>query len=1386
MIINTSDNHRYELKDQVSGFIDYTQRLIFVVLLAIGLLPKAYAAEGTVSIDKLYKTYMTTAVEPGNVRYSYIPGDSEESLAHINEDIKKVYPIGTPGFLAFNNAVWIVTSDGIVMVQLGLPRSEELKEKIILTGTWETQDGITRLHMYGTGLYGLQVTLDGLLQPRQEGWYMDGLFTATVRGARHIEGVRLLLEQASLPALNEWEVTNLEGFRQSRELEQSRHSDDRQILSEPAEWIGGVPLPTDFDTELKVKIDGVELEPMSGQLLLSRANGDDGSTIALTFVTEGPVVNGWSGWVIDPGSGKNSQSNLTVTVVNGEVHADISKVTGFQQLSWWIQKTESPDEIVAVLADEAEVDIKINGDKVVGTINAKGRIQEGDHPVSIFSATLSGARQAGNFLKEIGSFVGARPFDGLWNADMFGELKLSQSEKNVIGECSHGYTFKGTVEGSILDFAWKSDAGKNGSGFLSSVGSGILVGMMWENDQSANSQSIVAIQSLTGINQENQLSSVVPVPTNDAEAMELKNLGYDLNSAKKYREATRILEKVVAYYAGCAKNSENNPADYSNYSVSQVLPLLSLIDSADGAGDFPALVNALSMAVRVQRALGKDLVALRSYMEQAGKYVVAVESSSEAMDKLAAAYGRTMDYLSAAGVGITLEKQKDATGIIITEVRPDMPGDRAGILYGDVILAIDGVPVDGMSAEDASSLIIGEIGATVTLSVLRSGHTIDIKLSRAPLVNMEDGRRTEIIGAITAIRSFILQAGQHCTDDVSDLKSIARKLEQESTENQRIEAAFSDLTSRLENLLTILVKDRPELIAFTRQSLAESPEALNLFDRFVVLLNEQKSNGGTNSDWMERMQKLDQEQEAFEKKSDASDLDKNTLRLSIITLGKLDSMHVSTKGRLRIVKNAASSSARAPDSDQTAKDLAALAVRLDNWRAKMVTDAAKIESLEGGRDFYANYVRTLADLNLPEQALVASETARARAFQDLLAARVVDFPANQGKSSGKLFLPNPASVPPITLDEILSIAREGESTLIEYFTTDEELFIWIVSPHGTINMIRRPLRMDVLKHSINEFVELVEPVQCSPQEKQAREHRLKEILANLHVQLIEPIPPDFLPNVPDELYEKAGPVTLVPYGDLFRVPFNVLMDKDGKYFIEKYAPVFSAAISILRYTHENKKKVSSSDSAKLLAVVNPKPLPESAFSTLNEMENGLPRLLKFFPESGNDDVLLGGDASKENLKNRLQDRKYSVIFFGTHGAINDKDVLNSYVALAKIDGMGQSEDGRLKISEIFGLKVQSDLSILAACGSGRGAVSADGVNGLSRAFVWGGTASLLTSLWSIPERLSFQQIYEFSRYWREEGMDKANALRMTQLNFLEYYPEQPETWAGFQLYGEWK
>lgn len=65
-------------------------------------------------------------------------------------------------------------------------------------------------------------------------------------------------------------------------------------------------------------------------------------------------------------------------------------------------------------------------------------------------------------------------------------------------------------------------------------------------------------------------------------------------------------------------------------------------------------------------------------------------------------------------------------GLVVAGVAPDSPADRAGLLVGDVLLAVAGEPVE----EDAASLreALAQVGEVVRLRVMRGGETREVEV----------------------------------------------------------------------------------------------------------------------------------------------------------------------------------------------------------------------------------------------------------------------------------------------------------------------------------------------------------------------------------------------------------------------------------------------------------------------------------------------------------------------------------------------------------------------------------------------------------------------------------------------------------------------------------
>jgi S1-C subfamily serine protease len=67
-------------------------------------------------------------------------------------------------------------------------------------------------------------------------------------------------------------------------------------------------------------------------------------------------------------------------------------------------------------------------------------------------------------------------------------------------------------------------------------------------------------------------------------------------------------------------------------------------------------------------------------------------------------------------------------GLIVVTVQPGGPAERAGVLLGDVLVAVDGAPVTGL--EDVQSRLGGDrIGTTVTALVIRAGARVEARIT---------------------------------------------------------------------------------------------------------------------------------------------------------------------------------------------------------------------------------------------------------------------------------------------------------------------------------------------------------------------------------------------------------------------------------------------------------------------------------------------------------------------------------------------------------------------------------------------------------------------------------------------------------------------------------
>ncbi len=166
-------------------------------------------------------------------------------------------------------------------------------------------------------------------------------------------------------------------------------------------------------------------------------------------------------------------------------------------------------------------------------------------------------------------------------------------------------------------------------------------------------------------------------------------------------------------------------------------------------------------------------------------------------------------------------------------------------------------------------------------------------------------------------------------------------------------------------------------------------------------------------------------------------------------------------------------------------------------------------------------------------------------------------------------------------------------------------------------------------------------------------------------------------------------------------------------------------------------------------------------------------------------LFIGLDASKDNvLKNvRPELHQYSSLVFATHGYFSpDNPVFQEPILFLSMVPLGT--DGFLRMSEVMGLNLNSDIVALTACQTGLGKhITGEGTMGMGRAFQYAGAKSALMTLWSVSERASVKLVENFFQNMRS-GMSRRDALKKAKAKIRSEGFDHPFYWAAFILFGE--
>jgi len=351
-----------------------------------------------------------------------------------------------------------------------------------------------------------------------------------------------------------------------------------------------------------------------------------------------------------------------------------------------------------------------------------------------------------------------------------------------------------------------------------------------------------------------------------------------------------------------------------------------------------------------------------------------------------------------------------------------------------------------------------------------------------------------------------------------------------------------------------------------------------------------------------------------------------------------------------------------------------------------------------------------------------------------------------------------------TIPEIVESARRLDASLVEYLVTERQLLAWVVTPAGAVHA----LKVDVTRERLAALTRSVRTALATAgQAGFRRSAALGSALRELDRLLVAPLAA-WLPSSP------AASLVVIPHGPLALVPFAALEDDSGRPLVERYTLSFAPAASVYQHTGD-KLRAGTAGKRRALIVADPVPPPESGVERLPWAREEGRRVAERL-RGTSVRILSGPDASEAAVKREAGG--YSLLHFATHGLIAPDRPLASSLLL----GAGGGDDGYLRADEVFDLDLSAELVVLSGCSTGLGQLTGDGIIGLTRAFIYAGTPSVVVSQWDVSDRATALLMDRFYAAL-QQGEPKGAALRAAQLATRRGFAH-PALWAAFMLVGE--
>jgi CHAT domain-containing protein/predicted negative regulator of RcsB-dependent stress response len=179
-------------------------------------------------------------------------------------------------------------------------------------------------------------------------------------------------------------------------------------------------------------------------------------------------------------------------------------------------------------------------------------------------------------------------------------------------------------------------------------------------------------------------------------------------------------------------------------------------------------------------------------------------------------------------------------------------------------------------------------------------------------------------------------------------------------------------------------------------------------------------------------------------------------------------------------------------------------------------------------------------------------------------------------------------------------------------------------------------------------------------------------------------------------------------------------------------------------------------------------------------------ILSMVPQNGR--LAAVGFGATKSMAMSPELKRYRIVHFATHTILNDEHPDLSSLVLSLVDEHGNSQNGFLRLRDMYNLSLSAELVVLSACDTALGKeIKGEGLMSMVRGFMYSGSPRVLASLWKVDDEATAELMKEFYKQLFENKLTPAAALRQAQITQLQRTARQsPYFWAGFELQGEWK